>query len=322
MSQQAPKLVSDTHYCVVGDVSIDATAAIAPGVVLQAPSGSRIIIGKGACLAAGVCIQSRSGILTIAEGASLGANVLVIGSGEVGSNACVSAGSTVINPSVAAEVILPPDTLIESPATEDAAHSKPWSGNGRSSFQTNGFQASGSQSDGFQANSFNSNGFQADGFQSGGYRSHFQSGVSRNGSATRNSGYQNNGHQDSSYQSSAAQNDVSSSTANNGVQNGGVQSDGFHNQPSSGNQPYGYSSFQTQHSPPSSGVQSGYQPEGDTNGTYSPGGANGGVGHSADSSANGSASQITVRSSYDRVYGREQVNQLISALFPNRPSSN
>lgn len=96
----------------MGDVTIDESAAIAPGVVLQAASGSRIVVGRGACLAAGVCLQSRSGVLTISAGVSLGASVLVIGKGTIGTNACVSPGSTLINPSVAADAILPPDTLI------------------------------------------------------------------------------------------------------------------------------------------------------------------------------------------------------------------
>ena len=96
----------------MGDVTIDESVAIAPGVVLQAASGSRIVIGRGACLAAGVCVQSRSGILTISAGVSLGASVLVIGKGTIGKNACVSPGSTLINPSVAADAVLPPDTLI------------------------------------------------------------------------------------------------------------------------------------------------------------------------------------------------------------------
>ncbi len=110
--QREPTLISSTHYCVVGDVTIDNSAAIAPGVVLQAASDSRIIIEKGVCIAAGVCIQSRSGILTLSTGVSLGANVLVIGNGTIGANACISPGSTVINPSVAAEAILPPASLI------------------------------------------------------------------------------------------------------------------------------------------------------------------------------------------------------------------
>ncbi|EDX84785.1 hypothetical protein S7335_2482 [Synechococcus sp. PCC 7335] len=109
---QPPRSLSDTHYCVVGDVTVDSTAAIAPGVVLQASSGSRIVIEKGACLAGGVCLQSRQGILTICAGASLGANVLIIGHGVVGTNACVSPSSTVIDPQIEPSAIVPPCSVL------------------------------------------------------------------------------------------------------------------------------------------------------------------------------------------------------------------
>jgi len=263
MSQQAPKLVSDTHYCVVGDVSVDATAAIAPGVVLQASSGSRITIGAGVCIAAGVCVQSRRGVLAIASGVSLGANVLVVGSGDIGANACVSAGSTLINPSVSSDAILPPDTLIGESGTGVAKQSR---------FQENGFQSNGFQNNGSQNNGFQSNGSQNNGFQS--------------------NGSQNNGFQASRPQPTQA---------------------------------YSYSSFQTQHSVESVDVQSGYvaQPiDGQVaQPTY---GQNTVRQNTARNEHNGAAgsSEITVRASYDRVYGREQVTKLISALFPNRQSLN
>ncbi|CAN5722824.1 hypothetical protein BH23CYA1_BH23CYA1_00260 [soil metagenome] len=113
----------------MGDVTIDESAAIAPGVVLQAASGSRIVVGRGVCLAAGVCVQSRAGLLTISAGVSLGASVLVVGKGTIGTNACVSPGSTLINPSVAADTILPPDTLIgaqpDSPQRNDYSRAQP-----------------------------------------------------------------------------------------------------------------------------------------------------------------------------------------------------
>jgi len=104
--------VSQTHYCVVGDVAVASDAAIAPGVVLQASPGSRIVIASGACLAGGVCIQSRKGVLTIGEGANLGANVLVVGHGEIGPYACISPGSTLMNPQVEAEGLVSPSSLI------------------------------------------------------------------------------------------------------------------------------------------------------------------------------------------------------------------
>ncbi|MBE9063576.1 hypothetical protein [cf. Phormidesmis sp. LEGE 11477] len=118
---QPPRLVSDTHYCVVGDVTVDSTAAIAPGVVLQAPSGSRIVIEKGACLAGGVCLQSRQGVLTISAGTSLGANVLVIGHGTIGKNACISPSTTLINPQIEPDALVPPGAVIDQTASAQAA---------------------------------------------------------------------------------------------------------------------------------------------------------------------------------------------------------
>ncbi|MEL7329302.1 MAG: hypothetical protein AAGJ69_05610 [Cyanobacteria bacterium J06559_1] len=111
-TQREPNLVSHTHYCVMGDVTVDASAAISPGVVLQASPGSRIVIAKGACLAGGVCIQSRAGVLTISAGVTLGANVLIVGSGLIGDNACVSPGSTLMNPQIEASGLVPPNSLV------------------------------------------------------------------------------------------------------------------------------------------------------------------------------------------------------------------
>ncbi len=225
MAQRAPSLVSDTHYCVVGDVTIEATAAIASGVVLQAASGSRIVVGKGVCLAAGVCIQSRAGILSIAEGASLGANVLIVGQGSIGANACISAGSTVINPAVEAEAILPPDTLIES---SQAAVSHP-------------------------------SAYPAHDFTNGKVNQPFEYSPSANGVQSGYSAFKDSASQDGSFQNGASQ-------------NGSFQSSPFQN------------------------------------GTFQ---------NDAAQNGNG-ASSLEVRPAYNKVYGREQVSQLISALFPHR----
>ncbi|MEM6452187.1 MAG: hypothetical protein AAF703_17980 [Cyanobacteria bacterium P01_D01_bin.105] len=272
MSQQSPKLVSNTHYCLVGDVSVDATAAIAPGVVLQAGSGSRIIIGKNACLAAGVCVQSRKGVLTIAAGVSLGANVLVVGSGEIGADACISAGATLIDPSVEAGGIVPPGSLVDGSTA---------------SIQRNRSQVNGSQSSNAQGNGFQSNGFQPSGFKP--------------------NSYQNNGYQNGVSQS------YSTFQTHNSSTNDDVQS------------------TYTQGQNPAYGYQNGhYQSERDqTVDNQSSNSFNGNSynsSYSSDSNANNGnasdSSQITVRSSYDRVYGREQVSKLISALFPNRKPPN
>ncbi|MEL6881186.1 MAG: hypothetical protein AAFP09_11710 [Cyanobacteria bacterium J06607_10] len=122
-SDREPKLVSHTHYCVMGDVTVDSTAAIAPGVVLQASPGSRIIISSGACLAGGVCIQSRNGILTIGSGVNLGANVLVIGNGTIGDCACVSPGCTVLNPQLDTNTVVPPGSMVGAESSPQKSRS-------------------------------------------------------------------------------------------------------------------------------------------------------------------------------------------------------
>jgi carbon dioxide concentrating mechanism protein CcmN len=134
--------------------------------------------------------------------------VLIVGSGTVGENACVSAGSTLINPQVSAQDVVPPNAIINGSAIGSAIGNAAPSANGRAAI--NGFVSVASPS----------------GTLSG----------------------------------------TSNGTSNNGVQLGHGTLDG------------------------------------------------------AGQAASGSSSLSL--SSYDRVYGREQVSQLISALFPGRQSLN
>ena len=75
------------QYCVSGDVAICAGVAIAPGVLLQADAGSRIVIRSGVCIGLGCVIHARQGTITINEGANLGAGVLLIGDVTIGARA-------------------------------------------------------------------------------------------------------------------------------------------------------------------------------------------------------------------------------------------
>ena len=288
MSQRAPNLVSDTHYCVVGDVTIDVTAAIAPGVVLQASTGSRIVVGEGVCLAAGVCVQSRKGILTLESGATLGANVLVVGNGTVGANACISAGTTLINPAVEAEAILPPDTLIGANIGASVG--------ANIGAKTNAKQTQSSPS-GFDASRFGATNGSASSFT--------------NGSAQ-------------SAQAAAQANSFPASTfvEPEPIMPKPIQIPEIPQQPNNFvsppplNQPFSQPFNQSSGSNGSlaNNVQS----------DYGNGGENGGNSNQASGSSsfqNGSASgssSMTVHSSSDRVYGRDQVSQLISTLFPHR----
>lgn len=96
----------------IGDVFIHPHAVIAAGVLLWAEPGSRLEIGAGACIGMGTILHASHGALIIATGASLGAGVLFIGSGEIGPQACVGASTTIINTSVAAGVVIPPGSLL------------------------------------------------------------------------------------------------------------------------------------------------------------------------------------------------------------------
>jgi carbon dioxide concentrating mechanism protein CcmN len=104
-------LVSHTHYYCGGNVKIAPTVAIASGVVLQALPGGSIEIQSGACLGAGVVIQVKHGKVLIGAGASLGTGVLVVGSGSIGQGACVGPASTLINPAIPAQAVVPPHSL-------------------------------------------------------------------------------------------------------------------------------------------------------------------------------------------------------------------
>ncbi len=85
----------DTY--ISGEVTIDPSAAIAPGVLLQASPNSRIIIGAGACIGLGSILHAYEGTLEVEAGANLGAGVLVVGKGKIGANACIGSTTTILN---------------------------------------------------------------------------------------------------------------------------------------------------------------------------------------------------------------------------------
>lgn len=111
MSQGVTALDAAAFY-VTGAVTIAPDAAIAPGVILKAMPGSHLMIGKRACIGAGVVIQAQRGGLTLREGASLGTGVLVMGCGVIGAHSCVGAESTLINPAIGDSEVLPARSLL------------------------------------------------------------------------------------------------------------------------------------------------------------------------------------------------------------------
>ncbi len=119
-----------TQIYVSGDVKIDETAAIAPGVILQASDQGRIIIKAGACIGMGTVLTANQGTIEIGEGAILGAGVLIVGSGKISDRACVGTASTLIETSVGEMEIIAPGTLLGDSSRQEtlsssASHTKP-----------------------------------------------------------------------------------------------------------------------------------------------------------------------------------------------------
>jgi len=105
-------LISNSHVYVEGDVSINASAAIAAGVILRADPESKIIIAAGVCIGTGSILHASRGTLEVEAGANLGAGVLIVGKGKIGANACIGAIATIWNHSIEPWQIVPPGSVI------------------------------------------------------------------------------------------------------------------------------------------------------------------------------------------------------------------
>lgn len=107
-----PSLISDSHFYMSGAVTIHPSAAIAPGVMLQADPDSELVVAAGVCIGTGCVLHAHQGILAVETGATLGSSVLIVGQGKIGSNACIGSMTTIINSSVLPHQIVPPGSLI------------------------------------------------------------------------------------------------------------------------------------------------------------------------------------------------------------------
>ncbi len=88
---------------------------------MQAEPGSRISIAAGACIGLGVILHAREGTLEIEAGVILGAGVLVVGAGKIGTNACIGAGTTLIDPCIDKMQIMPAGSLMGDTSRQAAA---------------------------------------------------------------------------------------------------------------------------------------------------------------------------------------------------------
>jgi carbon dioxide concentrating mechanism protein CcmN len=112
-----------TEVYVNGDVIIDKTAAIAPGVILQATANGRIVIKAGACIGMGTVLTANQGTIEVGEGAVLGAGVLIVGSGKVGDRACIGSASTLIATSVQEAELVAPGSLLGDTSRQESVSS-------------------------------------------------------------------------------------------------------------------------------------------------------------------------------------------------------
>jgi carbon dioxide concentrating mechanism protein CcmN len=101
-SMRSPSLplIHDAHFFISGDVTIHPTAAIAPGVLLQADPGCQLTIAAGTSIGIGSILHAHQGSLVVEAGVTLGSGVLIVGSGIIGANACIGSTATIFNRSI------------------------------------------------------------------------------------------------------------------------------------------------------------------------------------------------------------------------------
>ncbi len=114
----------NTETWIGGEVIIDPSVAIAQGVLLQAEENCRVIIGAGTCIGMGVVIHAVGGDIVIGTGVNLGAGVLVYGSLQIGSNACIGSATSLINCSVpSGEIIIAGSLVCKKTKSQESATS-------------------------------------------------------------------------------------------------------------------------------------------------------------------------------------------------------
>jgi carbon dioxide concentrating mechanism protein CcmN len=122
--------VDERQSWIGGDVVVDPSAVIGPGVLLQADGGCRIAIAAGVIIGMGSVLHARSGAIAVGRGATLGAGVLLVGAVTVGSGARLGMGVTVIDAQVPDGQLVLPGALLGGSAesidsTESAASPPP-----------------------------------------------------------------------------------------------------------------------------------------------------------------------------------------------------
>lgn len=118
MSLQPLYLPHESQVRVIGDVQIDSTAAIAPGVILHAAPGCCIVVSGGVCIGMGSIIKAYDGNIQLDEGVSLGPGVLIMGMSHLGANVCIGGISTIWHTDVNALTVIPAGSVLGDPTRQ------------------------------------------------------------------------------------------------------------------------------------------------------------------------------------------------------------
>ncbi len=122
-----PPIVPDCNYepFISGDVSIAADAAIAPGVIIQAAPGCRIVIASGVCIGMGAILHAYNGTIEIEEEATVGAGVLVVGRAKIAAKACIGALTTVVSVDLEVEQTVAAGSILGDTSRQVSENSPP-----------------------------------------------------------------------------------------------------------------------------------------------------------------------------------------------------
>lgn len=112
MVQQVHNQPDASTFYIGGHVEMGPNVVVASGAVLEAAPGSRLVLESGVCVGSGVIIQAYGGDLVISADVNLGKEVLLVGTGKIGDRACIGAESTLINPQMDADQVVPARSLL------------------------------------------------------------------------------------------------------------------------------------------------------------------------------------------------------------------
>ncbi len=115
--------VGDLQVHLSGDVTVDPSAILAPGVILRAAANSKIVVKAGVCIGSGTVIHACKGVIEIGCSASLGVGVLIVGVGKIGANACIGAATTIFNASVKEMQVIQAGSLLGDPSRQISLNS-------------------------------------------------------------------------------------------------------------------------------------------------------------------------------------------------------